>query len=111
MAVTTGDILKAEGIAIALGTMIGSRPAVVNIDGQYLEIQFSEEQKATFIEYLDQRVAPLYGGAPRPAPTIQVKWGDVLVPWSVKYLAPAILAVFAMGFLSGGIFAPPKGRK
>lgn len=111
MAVGPADILKAQGIAVAIGSMIGSRPAVVNIDGQYLEIQFSEAQKAAFIEYLDQRVQPMFSGQPRPAPTIQVKWGDVLIPWSIKYLAPAILAVFAMGFMSNAILFPGGGRK
>jgi hypothetical protein len=103
------DILKAEGIAIALGTMIGSRPAVVNIDGQYLEIQFSEDQKRAFMAYLDQRVDPLFSNQPRPAPTIQVRWGDVLVPWSIKYLAPAIVAVFAMGYMTNMVFNPRRG--
>ena len=109
MPVKPTDILKAEGIAIAIGSMIGSRPAVVNIDNQYLEITFTEEQKRAFIEYLDSRVDPLFSRAPRPAPTIQVRWGDVLVPWSVKYLAPAILAVFVMGYMSSAIFSP-RGR-
>jgi len=108
MAVTPGDVLKAQAIAIGLGKMIGSTPAVVNVDGQYLEIQFSEAQKRAFIDYLDARVTPLYGGGAQPAPTIQVRWGDVLVPWSVKYLAPAILAVFAMGFLSSSILSPRR---
>lgn len=110
MAVTAPDIIKAEAIAMAIGTMIGSRPAVRNVNGQYLEITFSDAQKAAFIEYLDQRVTPLYSGQPQPAPTIQVRWGDVLVPWSVKYLAPAILAVFAMGFMTNAIMFPPRGR-
>lgn len=103
------DIIKAEAIAVALGAMIGSRPAVVNVDDQYLEVRFSEEQKRRFIAYLDQRVRPLYSGQPQAAPTVQVRWGDVLVPWSVRYLAPAILAVFAMGFISNSVLFP-RGR-
>lgn len=109
MAVTLADIAKAEGIAIAIGAMIGSRPAVVNIDNQYLEIQFTQEQKDLFIAYLDARVDPLFSREPRPAPTIQIRWGDILVPWSIKYLAPAIVAVFAMGYMTNSIFSP-RGR-
>lgn len=104
------DVIKAEGIAIALGSMIGSRPAVVNIYDQYLEIQFSDQQRRAFMDYLDARVDPLFGGQQQPAPTIQIKWGDVLIPWSVKYLAPAILAVFAMGFMSNAILFPPRRK-
>lgn len=103
------DIIKAEAIAVALGAMIGSRPAVVNVDDQYLEVRFSDAQREQFIRYLDQRVQPLYSGKPQAAPAVQVRWGDVLVPWSVKYLAPAILAVFAMGFLSNSVLFP-RGR-
>lgn len=110
MAIGIGDFVKAEAMAIAIGNMIGSRPAVRNINDQYLEIQFSDEQKAAFIQYLDKAVNPLFSQEPRPAPTIQVRWGDVLVPWSVKYLAPAIVAVFAMGFMSNAIMFPQRKR-
>jgi len=106
MAITPGDYIKAQAMAMTIGNMIGSTPAVVNVDGQYLEIQFTDAQKRAFIEYLDRAVRPLWSNEPRPAPTVQVRWGDVLVPWSVKYLAPAILAVFAAGYLTNAVFDP-----
>jgi len=102
------DILKAEGIAAGINAMIGSKPEIRSVGNQYLEIVFSEPQRAAMVQYLDQRVGRMFDTTPQAAPAIQIQWGDVLIPWSVKYLAPAFLGVFALGFLSNSVLFGPR---
>ncbi len=108
MAYTTLDVLKAEGIAAGIKAMIGTKPEIRAVGDQYLEIVFTEEQRAKMINYLDQRVGGLFDKTPQAAPAIQIQWGDVLIPWSIKYLAPAFIGIFALGFLSNAVLF---GRK
>jgi hypothetical protein len=102
------DVLKAEGIAAGINAMIGSKPEIRAIGDQYLEIVFTDAQRAAMVQYLDNRVGRLFDTTPQAAPTIQIAWGDVLIPWSVRYLAPAFIGVFALGFLSNAILFPKR---
>jgi len=108
MAYTPLDILKAEGIAAGINAMIGSKPEIRAVGNQYLEIVFSDAQRADMINYLDQRVGGIFDKTPQDAPAIQLQWGDILIPWSVKYLAPAFIGLFALGFISNSVLF---GRK
>jgi hypothetical protein len=109
MAYTPLDMLKAKALAEGIKAMIGSAPTIEYVGDQYIEIVFTEAQRQQLIAYLDQRVGRAFSAEPQAAPTIQIAWGDVLIPWSIKYLAPAMVALFGLGFMTNAILFS-KGR-
>lgn len=108
MAVSPVTWAQAVGIQALIYKLIGERPEIVDYNGQYLEIDFTEQQKDKLISWLDTQVLRPFDRAPQAAPDLQVRIGKVLVPWSVKYLVPIFGGVFLMGMLSNAILFPRK---
>lgn len=102
MAVSPFTLAKAKAISLGIRGMIGEEPAIITYD-DYVEIDFTEEQRRKLIAYFDTHVQKLFRGGPTDAPELQVRFGKVLIPWGVRYLAPVMFGVFAMGFMSRAV--------
>jgi hypothetical protein len=108
MAIDPVTLIKAQAIAAGIKGMIGESPEIQVYD-DYAEIVFTETQRRALIAYLDSQVQKLFGPRTAPAPQLQVRLGSVLIPWSVRYLAPVAVALFLMGFMSNAIIFGRKG--
>lgn len=108
MAVGPVTWAQAVGIQTLIYKLIGERPEIIDYNGQYLEIDFTDAQKDKLITWLDTQVQRPFAQTPRAAPDLQVRIGKVLVPWSVKYLVPIFGGVFLMGMMSNAILFPRK---
>lgn len=108
--ITTATILKAEAFATWVERTIGSRPRIVEKiatlptgeEHEYIDIVFSPEQRQQLIRWLDDQL----GGAlqtDRPPQDIQINLGGVLLPWSMRYLLPAGVGLFGLGWIGRGV--------
>lgn len=99
MAVTPLTLAKAEAFRIWVKSIIGEKPQL-NVYEDYVEVDFTDEQRNKMITYLDKQVARTYRPSDEPPPDLQIRFGKVLVPWSIKYMAPAMLGIFALGYIA-----------
>lgn len=107
MAVTLATRAKARAISLGINAMIGSQPEIVEYGDQYIEVRLNDAQKAALIDYLDRQVGKLFRG-PQEPPDLQVRLGDVLLPWSLRYLGPALIGSAALGWIGNNLL---KGRR
>jgi len=108
MAVNIGTIAKATAFVSWVEAVTGSRPeiarrAVELADGsihEYIEVVFNDQQKSALIAYLDNSVGGMFD-TQRPPTDLQLNLGEVIIPWSSRYLIPAFLAAAGIGFIGG----------
>jgi hypothetical protein len=103
------SIAKAQAFAIAMYKLSGVAPDVQIYD-DYVEVSWSDAQRREFVGYLDRQILT---GARRlfqpteildePPPDVQIRWGDVIIPWSIRYTLPAMVAVFLAGYVARGL--------
>lgn len=94
---------KAKAFTLGMRSILGSEPEIIDY-GDYLEISFSPQQQEEFRAYLDSVVKrKILPGQETELPTIQIRFGEVLVPWGVKYLLPAFVGTFLAGLFLGKI--------
>lgn len=98
---------QAKGITLLFKKLIGTEPTIYVIkDGikpgvDIYQIQFDEQQKKAMIEYLDKQVFSFFRKPGEIAPKqLQIDLDGILLPFSVKYLTPALIGCFLLGRLS-----------
>lgn len=95
------DIAKAKAFALWAKSATGIEPEIINVDNQYLEIKFTNEEIQAWKRYLDsvlfKSVKPAAG---QPAPVVQIRFGEVLLPWASRYLIALIIAGVVLGRIS-----------
>lgn len=98
------DLLKANALAAAIGKITGFRPEVIEFP-QYVEVNFPPETRAGIVNYLDGQIGTLLTGKKLDvaAPSVQVRWGQVLAPWSLRFLIPAGALLFGIGYAAKSI--------
>jgi len=105
MSISLADYAKAKAFTLWVKSIIGKEPEIINVNEQYLEIDFKPDEIEAFKSYLDRQVGGLL--VPKPTdqtpPTVQIRFGKILVPWSIQYLLPAIAGVFGLGYLTGNL--------
>jgi len=110
MSISALDFAKAKAFTMWVKNIIGSEPAIINVNDQFLEIDFTEAEITAMKKWLDNQVGGLL--KPRPVnvapPTVQIKLGKIIVPWSVQYLFPIIAGVFGIGYLTGNFLTRRK---
>ena len=99
MAVSPMTLVKAEAFRTWIKSLIGEKPELV-VYQDYAEIKWTDEQRAKLMALLDDRVKRLFRPSDQAAPELQIRFGKVLVPWSVRYIVPAALGVFALGAMT-----------
>jgi hypothetical protein len=98
------ETTKATLFANWVETTIGTRPQVIQYE-DFVEVTFSPEQQQEMKGWLDQQVGRMFTSRPIDAepPSLQIRFGDILVPWSIQYLAPAFFVTFFAGWFGRGI--------
>jgi len=98
---------QAKGLSLLISKFIGSEPTIYIIkDGisegiDVYEIRFNEDQKKAMIKYLDSQVFSLFRKKEKTdIQQLQIDLDGILVPFSVKYLTPALIGCFVLGRLS-----------
>lgn len=110
MAVTAATWLKAQAFAGWVRRTIGSPPTIVEKtatlpDGsrhEYLSVEFSEQQREQFVRWLDEQAGGVFESDREPS-DIQIDFGGILLPWSIRYLLPAGIGLFGVGWLTRGL--------
>lgn len=101
MSVSLGSKLQAQAFAVFIGNVLGEQP-ILNEYDNYIEIEFTPGNKAVFDKMMnDQLFNSIRPGAvtSENPPEIQIKFGDLILPWAMKYVIPAIgLSFFAGRF-------------
>jgi hypothetical protein len=94
-----GDLLKANALAAAVGKLTGFTPQVLEYP-DYVEVNFPPDVRAGIVGYLDQQIGSLLTGrkTAEDLPSVQVRWGQVLAPWSLRMLLPAGALLFGLGY-------------
>ena len=99
--VTITDIAKAKAFALWAKSTIGIEPKIVNVNEQYLEIDFTQPEVKAWEKYFDK----VLFSALRPDPnaevsTVQIRFGKILVPWATRYLVAIVIAGIVIGRLT-----------
>lgn len=97
---------KANAFAISMHKITGHKPLVTDY-GEYVEVSFPDDVRSGTIEYLDRTVSGIFQKLFKPVPTdeelpdVQIRFGEVIIPWSIRYLAPAMVGLLALGYFAG----------
>lgn len=101
-------IAKAKAFAVSMQKITGHEPKVTVYD-DYVEVAWDEASRAGTIAYLDKTVQTAFGrlfsSTPTDAapPDVQIRFGDVILPWSLRYVIPILLMAFAAGYATRSI--------
>lgn len=106
MAIEPTTYLKARAFALWVRHVTGTEPAIVEKsatlpDGsthEYLEVEFTPEQRSAMIAWLDGQVGGLLE-SDRPPRDLQIDFGGIMLPWSMRYLLPVGLGLVALGYV------------
>ena len=99
MAVSLIDRAKATLAAKWVESVIGQQPPVID-HGDYLEVDFTPEQIQLFKNYLNNQVRGAFTATNKKPPTVQIRFGKILIPWSIENLAPFFIGSFGLGYLT-----------
>lgn len=110
MAVNLGTTAKAIAFVTWVESITGSRPVIVRRSvempeggiHEYLEVEFNDQQRAAIIAYLDNSIGGMFDANRQPT-DLQLNLGEIIIPWSSRYLIPAFLAIAGIGFIGGRI--------
>jgi hypothetical protein len=95
------DIVLAKAYTTWIKNQIGTEPhLLVSSDPDYVEVQYTPEQRQLLFEWLDSQVANAL--SPRAPGDMRLNFGDVLLPWALRYMVPTVGAIFLAGYLTKG---------
>ena len=98
-------VSRATAFAIGMERVTGVRPQV-DIYDNYVEVWWPAERAAETISYLDRQIGGVIGRAIQGEPTsddppdVQIRFGQVILPWSLRYVIPILAAAFLAGRIS-----------
>ena len=95
------ELAKAKAFSLWVKNVIGEEPLLYIYD-DFIEVKFTEEQQQKMIAWLDTQVGGMFQKEKAPA-TLKINFNDVLIPWSTRYMLPAMIGVFALGYISRSI--------
>lgn len=101
MSVPLKDIALAKAYTTWIKNQIGSEPTLyVSSDPDYIEVRYSPEERELLIQWLDSQVVKAL--QPRQPGDMRLNFGDVLLPWALRYMVPTVGAIFLAGYLTNG---------
>jgi len=100
--ITVLDYAKAKAFTLWAGHATGIEPEIINVDNKYLEIDFNKQEIQAWGKYLDQSIFKALKPAPpgTEPPTIQIRFGKVLLPWASRYIIALLIGGVIIGRLS-----------
>lgn len=99
---SVGTLIKARAIAASFKQVTGVNPELMQYNDGSVELVFNDEQQKQIREYLDNQVRKKFTHSDDQPPKIIIKWGDILIPWSLKFAVPSLLGAFGLGYAAKG---------
>jgi len=94
------DYAKALAYTKWINSIIGEQPQIVRRDDGTLFVDFTEQQQQKMHAWLDKQVFK----AARPTDekaNVEYGIGNIVVPWSMRYIIPASIVIFLFGKILG----------
>lgn len=102
------DIGLAKAYTAWIKNQIGSEPTLyISTDPDIVEVRYTPEQRQLLFAWLDQQVANAF--KPKEPGELRLNFGDVLLPWALRYMVPTVGAIFLAGYLTKGFRAWRRG--
>lgn len=96
------DYLKAVAYTKWVQSIIGEQPAIVRRDDGTIYINFTEPQQQKMRAWLDKQLFnTIANNDQSEKPTIEYGIGGIVLPWSMRYVLPASIAIFLFGKFLG----------
>ena len=95
---STSDAGLASGYGAWVESITGSKPQIKNLGNNQAQINLSPDQIELMQGWLDTQVSSALTPG-KPKPNLQINFAPVVKPWAIRYGAPALLTVFALGWL------------
>lgn len=93
------DVLQAKAFAVFISSILGEAPKV-NVYDTFVEIEFTDKNRAYFEKLMNEQIFKLARPTDEAPPTIQIKFGELVLPWALKYLIPITAGSFILGRLT-----------
>ena len=90
------DSFTAGGYAAFVQAITGAQPVVLNLGNKKARIILSTTQVTLMQQYLDNQIST----ASKQNNALEIDLKPVIIPWALKYAIPAVIAVFAAGYLA-----------
>ena len=89
---------KAKAFTLWIKNIIGEEPEIYVYDGN-VEIRYTDLQKRKMQSWLDDQIGGILDIEKEPK-ALNLNLGEILAPWSFKYMIPAMGAVFSLGYVT-----------
>jgi len=93
------DAGLAGGYSAWVESITGNPPSVKRLEGNRAQVNLSPMQVKQMQGWLDSQVSSILTPA-KEKPSLDINFGPVVKPWSIKYGAPALVIVFILGWLT-----------
>jgi len=104
MAVNVLTRAKTKAFQLWIKSIIGEEPAAIEY-ADHIEIDFTPAQVQKFKDYLHGQVRGSFVPTDKPPPDVQIRFGKVLIPWSIETLAPLLAGSYGLGWLSKALLS------
>lgn len=98
----TGDAnaaTSAAGYAAFVQAITGVAPSIEDMGNKKAKMVLTPTQKNAMMAWLDSQVKGVVS-LPSAPPAIDLAIGDYLTPWMLKYMGPALIGAFVLGWLA-----------
>lgn len=100
-------LAKAKAFTLWIRGITGTEPTILVYEHpeknmQVVRVDFTSEQKQQMINWLDRQALSFFTPESVEESDLNINFGGVLLPWSLRYLLPTGLAIFMLGRLTGG---------
>ena len=94
------DAARAAGYSAFVESVTGSVPKIHNIGSKRVSIVLNSTQRQSLGKWLDKQLVSSLVHSDKKS-IVQYNLGAVLTPWSMKYLIPSAIVIFAIGYYVG----------
>ena len=98
------EAAKASAYALWVRYITGDIPKIESLPNNRARFVLSENQKRLMTAFLDEQIENSLKGLNNPNPPIvEYGIGDVVKPWTGKYVIPIAILIFLVGVISGRV--------
>lgn len=95
----SSDAGLGAGYGAWVQSITGSLPALEKLDDKRAKLVLNQKQVQLMQGWLDTQVSSALT-VNKPKPSLEIDFAPVIKPWAMKYTAPALIGVFALGWLA-----------
>jgi len=97
---------KAKAFTLWIKNIIGEEPEIYVAEGR-VEVRYTDLQKRKIQSWLDDQIGGILDIEKEPK-LLELNLGEILAPWSFKYMIPAMGAVFSLGYIAKSLLKPRR---